>query len=489
MAYTLASVPLALRYLDKAEFGLWGLTMQMAGYVALIDFGMGGVSRILIDYKDSKDEPTYGSVIQTTVLVSLVQAVLVLACGVALGIGLGPVVRIPEGFNREFMVLVIGQCGLIAGGFVTRIFTFLLSAHQRQDVLNYAQPVVFAGNFSVLWLCLASGIGVFSTLWAQLCGWALSTVIAIAWCFRLHVFPRAGCWGRPTWARFRESFAYGRDIFLFTVGSQLANASQMILVTRQLGLEAAAIWAVCTRSYVLVTHLIYRIFDNSCPALAEMIVRGEKDWLQRRFHAIVVVSGSASIVAGVIFAICNQHFVRLWTNGEVSWPVINDALLAVALVLSVIAHCHVGLVGQTKEFRSLRYISLLEGFWFVGCSVFVLRWAGIPGMLVIAIVSTLLFSFAYGTWRTARYFGFGWNEAALNWSWPSLRLALLLVPVGCALFFAMRALPALAQLMVGGIVTAAVGSLLFLRYGLDSGLRSELFQRLPTWLPTRLRGR
>jgi len=33
---------------------------QIAGYIALIDFGMGGASRILIDYKDQKGSGDYG---------------------------------------------------------------------------------------------------------------------------------------------------------------------------------------------------------------------------------------------------------------------------------------------------------------------------------------------------------------------------------------------------------------------------------------------
>ena len=63
--YTLASVPLALHYLGKAEFGLWALVSQISGYIGLIDLGMAGsVSRILIDHKDDRRNGAYGGVIQ-----------------------------------------------------------------------------------------------------------------------------------------------------------------------------------------------------------------------------------------------------------------------------------------------------------------------------------------------------------------------------------------------------------------------------------------
>ena len=75
MVYTLASVPLALHYLSKAQFGLWALVTQVAGYVALVDFGLSAsASRVLIDHKDQRASGNYGSMVQTGALVGLTQA-------------------------------------------------------------------------------------------------------------------------------------------------------------------------------------------------------------------------------------------------------------------------------------------------------------------------------------------------------------------------------------------------------------------------------
>ena len=64
VVYTLASIPLALRYLPKDEFGLWALITQITGYLVLIDVAS-SLSRILIDHKDTRDDGMYGSVIRT----------------------------------------------------------------------------------------------------------------------------------------------------------------------------------------------------------------------------------------------------------------------------------------------------------------------------------------------------------------------------------------------------------------------------------------
>jgi O-antigen/teichoic acid export membrane protein len=90
LVYSIASVPLALHFVTKQEFGLWALMFQIASCLAVIDFGMSpAVARLLIEEKDRPDGGGYGSLIQTAVLVSLLQGFLILATGAAPG----PVLR------------------------------------------------------------------------------------------------------------------------------------------------------------------------------------------------------------------------------------------------------------------------------------------------------------------------------------------------------------------------------------------------------------
>ena len=64
--FTFVSVPLALHYLPKEEFGLWSLVLQIAGYLMLIDLGMtSSVARFLANYKDNMESGDYGNVLRT----------------------------------------------------------------------------------------------------------------------------------------------------------------------------------------------------------------------------------------------------------------------------------------------------------------------------------------------------------------------------------------------------------------------------------------
>lgn len=479
--YTLASVPLALSYLGKAEFGLWALTTSIAGYIGFLDFGLSAsASRILIDYKDARSESNYGSVIQTGALVGLTQGTLVFIVGAALAFVVGPWLKIPPELKRDFIWLMIGQCGLLGFSFAARILTHILTAHQRYDIPNYASSVLFAVNYGVLWYCFARGLGVFSILWAQGIGTVLVTAINGVACFRLKLLPEAGKWGRPAWDKFKELFVFGRDFFFCAVGNQMINASQTILLTRLLGLEVAAEWSICTRTYTMLQQVIFRIFDYSSSALAEMIVRQERLLLLQRFRQIATVSCSISIAAALMFAVSNGVFVRVWTNRSLDWPVINDVLLAVWLILSASMRVHTGLAGQTKRFAFLRFIYFLEGAAFVLFALLLHARGGITGMLLISIGCTLAFSFPYGLYRTKSYFDLSWTQL-LEWHRSAFTFLVWVIPVGAIVWLLTRELSFPIRL---GINTALVGAWTFwalFRHGLGKPLQFEMMARAPGW--------
>src|SRR5262249_18317944 len=153
--------------------------------------------------------------------------------------------------------------------------------------------------------------------------------IAVKW---MRLLPPAGCWGRVSWNTFKELFAYALDIFLIAVGQILINSSQVMVISRTLGLEAAAVWNVATRTFTLTQQVVARILDFSFAAFSEMMVRGERDKLLSRFRDVVTLTGSAAVLAALSVSVCNRSFLELWTHGRISWPVQNDLLMGVLVI-------------------------------------------------------------------------------------------------------------------------------------------------------------
>jgi O-antigen/teichoic acid export membrane protein len=478
--YTLGAVPLALHYLSRAEFGLWALTLQIAGYIGLIDLGMNSsVSRILIDHKDDRAGGRYGSTIQSGLWVGVVQGTIALMAGSILVWFLGGWLRVQPDLARTFFWLMFGQVVLTAATFATRMFNLMLYAWQRIDVTNYCGMSQLAVGFAVLWLGFHWGLGIFSLLAGAAASWFWGVVFNVVACWRLGLFPKAGEWGRPTRERFGELFNYGAEVLLIAIGTQLIISSQTVLVSRQLGLVAAGLWSVMTKAFMLVSQIVSKIVANAMPAFAEMHVRGEQERMWSRYHGLFITANVFAGVCAVLFAACNGPFVLLWTHGKFSCSPVDNVLLAFWLIMSTQQCCLNSLVMCLKEIRTLKYIFLIEGIVFIGVSLAVLPSGGITGMLVCSAAATTLFTWLSGMWRVAGLSRMGWKPLLWDWQKPLFWVLAAMIPVSLALGWVLRGLPDWLRLVASGGLLAAVGAWASIRYALPFDLTDEVVSKLP----------
>jgi O-antigen/teichoic acid export membrane protein len=483
VVYTLVSMPLALTYLSKAEFGLWALTLQVANYIALIDLGMGSsVSRILIDHKDHRGDGRYGGAIQSGFLVGLAQGGVSLIVGLSIVWVLGSWLNVPVELRPSFFWLMIGQVCLTAAVFTTRLLSQILFAWQRIDVGNYSAMVHLLVGLGTLWISFHLGCGVYSLTIGAVAGWLVSTAINFVQCRRLGMLPVRGEWGHVSWAQFLELFRYGADVFLIGLGTQLIMSSQVVLITRHLGLDAATLWSVMTKMFSLVSQALWRFVGNAMPAFAEMHVRREQKRLWDRYRALFITLNVMAGVCAVIFAACNAPFVTIWMHGKFSWPRVNDILLAVWLVILTQQCCHNSLIVAVKQIKGLKYAYFVEGILFVCAAVVFLPRYGMTGMLACSIAATFLCTYLAGAWQLSRIMGHRLSELLWVWQGPLAKILVVLVPLWAAAEWIFRGFGPSVRLLVMGIVLGLGGAWLSIAFALPENFVNEFGKRLPGYL-------
>jgi O-antigen/teichoic acid export membrane protein len=490
----LASLPLALHYLAREQdglerFGLWTLMSSIGGYLSLIDLGMSGsIARHLIDHKDERNGGAYGGMIKTGWLVLGLQGAFILSAAWILAPLLSHLLLIPENLRGEFVALMRWLGAMLAFSFSTRMFSHILQAHQRMDIVNYGQTLALGLNFGLLWMFFATQKGVFSLIWAQLISLACSVLIFLVACVYFRFFPAVGAWGRASWSQFREVFDFGKDMFLVAVGTQMILASQTMIITRRLGLDASAAWYAGTRAFNLVCQLIWRISDSAGPAFAEMMVRRENSLLRERYRAVVTLTAAVSGFAAVTYALCNSVFVFLLTHGKIQWPPINDLLLGAWMIVLAISHCHNGFALITKKVGFMRYIYFLEGGIFVATALIIAKWAGLPGMILCSLICSVLFNGAYGVWRIRDYFGLTIWEAGVRWLAPMGQVLIIFAPLSVAAWWLFRTMEnSYLRMAISAAYCGLVGVYILLRLGVSRTLQRELVQRAPKLITPLLR--
>lgn len=480
VVYSLVSIPLILHWLPKVEFGLWAVLVQLMGYIALVDLGMtSALARFLVDHKDQRGEGGYGSLLKTSVVVSVAQGLIVLAI-VTLGSPLlAGLMKISPEYQQTFVTLLRIQGLIAAFTFCMNPLGMMLYAHQRMDIQIWQGIIILVASLGLLVLFLVKGCGIYSFVYAN----AIAALIApgyLYWhCRRLGYLPHPGEWGKLSWETFKEVFVFGKDVFLMNLGAQLIVASQTIIITRTLGLVAATDWTVGTKVFMLMRQMVFQPYSAAAPGMCEMLARNETERLRHRFQNLVVLTASLGAVTGFGYALCNSLFVNVWTNGKIIWLPLNDALLGVWIFFTAMQATHCNFVSVTKQIGGMRYLYFVEGCVFVSLSLLVgYRW-DLSGIIVCSLLCVILFSCQFGLRRSGRYFQVRFLELALGWVRPSLNLALVLVPLGFAIWFATSGLPVFWRLVIHGVVAGLAGGFLFLRIGVPPEMLREAGARLP----------
>ena len=388
--FTMTSVPLALHYLEKEQFGLWALAVQINGYLGLLDLGMGtAVSRFLADHKDNVNDGEYGSLLITGGLVFTLQGAAVAVIGFIFSRFAASVFSIPTELADSFA----GVLALLAalGGFSIAMKSIgsPLWAFQRMDVINLCSSVGLLLNLPLMWLGFHFGLGIYSLALAGIPTTLLTFGTYLWICTKNHFYPKSGCWGAPRWNFFIQIFGFGKDIVLITLGSQLINATQIMIVSRILGLDAAATFSIGTKLLTMGQQVFHKVIESAAPGLTEIFVRGETARFVQRYWDALVVALALATLGAVGVAGFNSDFVYLWTHGSISWPPGCDIMLALMLVLTSLTRNLVGLFGIVKSFRAVRHLYLVEGLVFIPLAFLGTRWFGIPGIIAASILAHL----------------------------------------------------------------------------------------------------
>jgi O-antigen/teichoic acid export membrane protein len=293
-------------------------------------------------------------------------------------------------------------------------------------------------------------------------------------CRRLGLYAPKAYRGRFDPVLFKQLFHFGGDLFLLNFGAQLLSASQVIVVSRLLGIESAAVWAIATKIFSMAQQFVSKILESSVGGLTEIFVRKETDTLKKRFHDVVAISAVMAVAASAGIALMNGPFIEIWTAGKVSWSPWNNFFLACVLFSTAVTRCHTGLVGISKEIRGMKYANLIEGVAFVVFSVASVKSLGFAGILISALVCNICITGAYGVIRTASHFEIR-NRHVIGWiARPAIILLLTLA------LFQLTLVPFISAL--GEVFRFGVGAALFIFcilpsiwvIGLDSPIKLEL---------------
>lgn len=420
-------IRLATRNLSPDEMGLWAFCFGTVGYFLLMDFGVtNSLGRLFADAVANRDHKEMSGWLYLSIAVLGLQGILVLSAGL---LARDPILhwfKIPENLSGEAKALWTWLVCIQAVAMPLRALPGFRYAQNRvyhNHLFGIASTWI---NLGIFWWLLGRGNGVLSYAYAS----AGSTFVTQLG-FLISVFTGKDrlklCQVPLPFAKLPELFRYSSAILVQSLATQCAGATQSMILTRILGLDAVAIYSVTSRLPAMFAQLISKPFDACVPRWIHGYCSG--DFRKSRDELVIVLRFTilASLAGVGVGILLNAAFVNWWTRPEFFGGVILTGLICLATVTGTLQHC-MGFAFHLSKRMGMYTLVLLGGFVIeAGSGILIVRHYGIIGIPLASLTA----SFTLVLWFLATAGGKTYGIHVWNTLWKDILLGVAVIAL-CA---------------------------------------------------------
>ncbi|MDB5907783.1 MAG: hypothetical protein JWP34_1897 [Massilia sp.] len=324
----LGTVPLVVRGLGDASYGVYSLVTAIVGYFAVIDINVtAGSVKFIAGFHARHDSARIGE----TICFGLIVYALLGAAG-ALGLYAGAPVLVTSVFSvpPALAAEAVATLKLAAlGFFIAQLQNYLQSVPQslmRYDVASRIEMLFGVAVPLLTVLVLMRGYGLFEVILVRVAAGAIHC--AVLWRSIVRLLPGLAL-GRPRAAIRRDLLGFSAWSFLSRFAALSYAHADKLIIGALAGVTALAYYTVAATLANRVLSLTYRLSGVFFPAASALSAGGELARLDRLYlkaTRYVVFLNAAILVLVAVFA---HQILRYWMN--------PDFARHGALVLAVIA--------------------------------------------------------------------------------------------------------------------------------------------------------
>lgn len=470
-------VPIVLRYVGRADYGLWATIGQVLGYLALLDLGVGSaVVRRAAQLRENNDRDAVNRMVSTAVAMYCVFGVIFLAVGGAVAFALPRWSAIPADRSSVAVVIFALMIAYTAVSFPLRVCASTLVGYQRMAVVNLLNLAGSLLTILIAVILLRLGAGLLALPIGSVTAGLIAAVAGM-------IALRASIPGLRIRRQFvssgeaRELFGWSWQLFLNNMAVLIIYQTDNLVIAGSAGLEAVTTYTLTSRLPLYAMPLIFALSDSCLPAAVELCVQGNRERLRAVYQRVLQTTSAAAVGIATIAWIFNDSFMRLWVGEQNNGGNALTLAFGFILVSRVLNQTASIVVISTGKLRGVVFMSLAEAALNLALSLWLVKAYGIMGVAVGTAVAGAITSNWYVVYVVCRELGLSIFGYLSRGPLPAL---LAIVPTAAIGLAILRYYPVTGwwRLFIAGGATGAAYLISYALLGLREHERRLIYSRL-----------
>lgn len=322
-------VPLLLRRLGEAAYGVWVLIGSVFAYSVILHLGLSSAinRHIPVALAKGREDDVRRVVSTGTVFFAAVGGVVALAT-LVLWVGIARWFNVPVALVPAAREAVLVAGGLLAVTVVSQTFGAALSGYQRYDLSAIARIVMLLARGLAVWGLVRGEAGVVRVAWIFGLTELGVNLLQVGFGMRLMP-PHVVAFRWFDRALLRDMLAYGGNTFLYSAGAVIAYKASEVVIGALGRSEEVARYSVAAAGVLTLSAIVESLSAAIKPAVSDLDAREEQSAIRdlslvtQRFALLVILPSTAFLV------LMGGAFLRLWTGLAEREVAVAMALVAV----------------------------------------------------------------------------------------------------------------------------------------------------------------
>ena len=390
---TLASLPLAVRYLGAERFGVWATIASTVVFLNLLDLGIASTLTNHIAHSYAVGDRTYAAQYTANSLVLSIAVASITGAALAAAwphIDWIKLLNVSASVSRPDVSRTVAVAiALVLVGLPASLCGRVFAGYQEVHLGNLVVVAGTVANLTGLLMGIALRVSM-PTLFVMAAGGTtlcnISVLVGVLVWQKPWLRPRLSLLG---WPITRRLLGAGAGFFFIQIAGAIVFSSDNVVVSHYLGAAQVTPYSVTWRLVGLSALAQGLLFSALWPAYSEAYAKGDYGWMRRVFRTTLRATLALTLVFALLLVAAGRPLIRWWV-GEAAVP--SVVLLAAMALWAVISNCMTVescLLAAVNRTRSQGVLSLLAAALNLLLSITLVQRIGAVGVIAGTILSYL----------------------------------------------------------------------------------------------------